>query len=221
MRSIRVVARVAVAGLGLGASVCASATTVMLDTTEYTLTYDSAYSISQWGGGGPPPTLFFNWGIEGSAYAAGGVASVPITIPAFTLQAKAGYQFTDLTFGVSGVYSVFGNATARVDFNGGGSWNAFAGTFTAPAQNIGLWSISSTNPIGTYTSYTFGGGTLTLTANALAGQAAEIIYNGSSTPSFAFQVSPVPEASEWAMMLSGLGLVGVIAQRRRSRGQGA
>ena len=31
-----------------------------------------------------------------------------------------------------------------------------------------------------------------------------------------WQVTPVPEASSWAMMLAGLGLVGIFA-RRRSR----
>lgn len=35
--------------------------------------------------------------------------------------------------------------------------------------------------------------------------------------SFTVEVAPIPEPHEWAMMLAGLGLVGVIARRRRVR----
>jgi hypothetical protein len=41
------------------------------------------------------------------------------------------------------------------------------------------------------------------------------LHRGAGTPSVAFDVSPVPEPGEWAMMLAGFGLIGFMVKRRR------
>ena len=42
-------------------------------------------------------------------------------------------------------------------------------------------------------------------------------YSSYDKLTFTLTLAPVPEPSEWAMMIAGLGLVGVIAKRRRGR----
>ena len=77
-------------------------------------------------------------------------------------------------------------------------------TLTQTQANTGAWYQHTYNftPVGTSANLTF----VALTSG---------VNNNGGVFLDAVSVTPVPEASEWAMMLAGLGVVGLIARKRR------
>lgn len=207
------------------------------DTTEYTLSYTETAGvsgvsvgvsgISSWGSFGPPDSLFFRWALEDQASSiqfGAGTDTRTVLLPDFTLTAKAGYQFTNLGFSTAGTYAVFASdpntAAGSAAFSGLISPSTQMGdsvSVSAPPSSGGLWNIDTLATVPTYTSLTFSDGSLVLTSVVTGvGASSMIVFDPSNAPGFYFQVTAVPEASEWAMMLAGLGVVGLVARRRRA-----
>jgi hypothetical protein len=175
------------------------------------------------------------WG-SATANLVAGSNNSSTTSAAWTLTAGAGYQITSMYLSAGGNYAVTGagsvthslsltdGATTVISSNilsgaPGGSWfdatqgisylsgvssvNATLGVKLTAARNGGFGNSSATFGLDD-------GGFIGVGAfnNQLGFEA----YLG---PTLFVQVSPVPEPGEWAMMLAGLGVVSMIARRRR------
>ena len=129
---------------------------------------------------------------------------------------------SDITFGLTadGTYSF----RAGVDFGKGGAL-FLDGQAVAFNSNDMWWAHSyvNTNSIFEVSNLSLLAGNHTLTLYGLenccdGGQQVQFSANGAAFQSFTAQtLAPVPEPETYAMMLGGLGLVGVVARRRRQQ----
>lgn len=179
-------------------------------TPEYTVTDDDGTafgSIVGNGGGSDGITqhLSFSWdapfggstGHDPIVKANGG--SVDFTIPAFTLTAAAGYEFSELRITLGG--SVF-------TFSGSSSASFSGLSYTGPDGSFGTWTLAGTVHSPAFTTYAFSGGTLTLSAPGGAIFASE-------GPEVLFNVTAVPEPEGYALALAGVGMAAMMLRRRR------
>lgn len=232
----------AVAVLALAASIQGAAnavtpTTYVFQTAEWTLSWnDFNFGVSSWSQGGVSLTAGANpslgagfWGSGPTAFgsgqvwgqvAAGGATNVlnagSSTGTSFTLTANPGWQLSNFGISASGNYATIGaGASVNPDISlmvttpGSTTPTISVGTFV-----LGTWTVDSGAIAGPVT-----GGPLSFTINQLVSVAALSETATSAGDSNGIQLywsaAPVPEPSEWAMMLAGLGVVGVIAKRRR------
>ena len=79
--------------------------------------------------------------------------------------------------------------------------------------------VGTFTPLGALSGYKAGPASLTFTFNQTGGAGATV--SGSFTLASPPVSSPVPEPGVWVMMLSGAGLAGVAARRRRKTAQTA
>jgi hypothetical protein len=138
-----------------------------------------------------------------------------------TVTANAGYQLSGFSLSENGGYStalgglayVTGSLTA-IDIEGGSTLNAFGSL--APVYNGTTWT-AQTGAVQVGAGWggldgVVGSVNLTLSNQLFATGGASIWKTGVQLGAVA---APIPEADTYALMLAGLGLVGVMARRRR------
>lgn len=124
-----------------------------------------------------------------------------------------------------------------VDKIGGGSTSvaspiyvSFAPTNAPTVLNLGSTTVSLFSQVGTLLASQTGTGASSFTFNTTLPSLAPLAGNpdayfwvqvaGTATGDvggvYSVSISPVPEPHEWAMLLAGLGMLGVAARRRRS-----
>jgi hypothetical protein len=177
------------------------------------------------------------WGSATANFLAGSTNS-SITSASWTLTAGSGYQITQIYLAAGGNYAVTGagSATHLLSLTDGastvtssnvltgapgGSWSdATSGINYLPGLSsvnatLGVTLTAARNGGFGNTSATFGlddGGFIGV--GAFNNQFGFEAYLG---PTLFVQVSPIPEPGEWAMMMAGLGVVSMIARRRRKQ----
>jgi hypothetical protein len=219
------------AAAALFISALASATTTV-NAGAYSVTYDetttSFSSISGWlsGGGG---MVGFEWSVDASvnvASSGGAAVSATFAIPDFTIVANAGYALSGgITSSLGNiVYSQFGagamtsiTAMGTMSIDGGPSVALPSAPLTQTVINpfLGYFSGSTTLPVGAFNSFAVTGASITL--NAAGGSFAAIGAQPQNKLTFEFTAVPVPEPETYALLLAGLGMVGLIARRRQPR----
>ena len=117
-------------------------------------------------------------------------------------------SFSTVTGAVTGI-DVFGDLTARYRLGVGTTptWSAWSAPAPVPSDpDTGVFGVSmGQSGLTSGQTYWF----------ELSGAATQAAYSVTLAPSGAAQLTTaVPEAETWALLLSGLGLVGVVARRR-------
>ncbi|WP_457446321.1 PEP-CTERM sorting domain-containing protein [Roseateles sp. P5_E4] len=206
----------------------ASATTT-LNAGSYSVTYDETTTgfgwISSWftAGGG---AVGFDWSVDPSVNvtSVGGAAmSATFAIPDFTISVNPGYALSGAVMSSLGniVYAQNGGATTSitatgmVSLDGGAPMALPSAPLTQTVINpfLGYFSGSTSVPVGAFSSFAVTGASITL--NASGGSFAAIGAQPQNKLSFAFTANPVPEPETYALLLAGLGVVGLLARRRR------
>jgi hypothetical protein len=113
------------------------------------------------------------------------------------------YSFTAAYSGVTGAVTgldVYGDLTTqyRVGFGATPTWLDWSASASMPSDDDGFFAFSRS----------YGG--------LVAGQTYWFELKGSATQgAYSVTLAPVPEPESWALLLSGLGLMGFVARRRR------
>ncbi len=221
---------IAAAAALITASSFASATTSW-DLGSYTVTYDQTTSFGAladaYTSGGGAVGFHWNFSPDVQVTSVGGsVVSATFALPDFTISANPGWTIGGDVTGSMGnvVYAEFGASTTSISVAASVSVDgspAFALPLTSLTKvptgggTLGYFADTATLPIGTFSTFTVNAGSITL--NASGGFAAAIGAQPQNTLAFSFTAHPVPEPETYALLLSGLGVVGWIARRRRQR----
>lgn len=209
------------------------AATKTLDAGPYTVAYDDSTifgDISAWLGGGSNNMV--TWDIPASVTAAttGPTDTETYTLPSFTITANSGNTLSgsigvsagNLSFAQFGTgSSTSANMLGSLAVDGistgsmGGNLTATLGK-TGTGFQTGYYSgTSSSTPSGPFTSFNFSGGTLTLAATGNAAIMSD--PQNHLTFTFTSAATPVPEPETYALMLAGVGLIGLrIAKQQKS-----
>lgn len=209
----------------------ASATTTF-NAGAFSVLYDETTSgfglITSWFTG-PGGATGFEWSLNPSinvTSVGGAPASATFAIPDFTITANAGYALSGPVNSSLGNIFYFQNgagATTSITAAGNVSVNGGAPTVLAAApltQNpssptLGYFAGSSSFAAAGFTSFAVTGASITL--NASGGSFAAIGAQPQNKLKFEFTAAPVPEPETYALLLAGLGVVGLVARRRQQR----
>lgn len=212
-----------------GSLTAASAATVSYDAfvLEYnsdTVLGDPSFSFS--GGGG---LTGFGWSLPSDIQVisvSGNAASSSYNLPSFTITAKPGWVLSGPLGSLLGnvVFNHVGagattsmTASAEVAFDGGasqlvgGAVDRSISTSTDVVES-GFYRGTATTGHGSFNSLSVSNAVLELYAEG--GIFASIIAQPQNVLEFSFTAAPVPEPETWALLMTGLGLVGYAARRR-------
>jgi len=210
----------------VAAAASASATTT--DFTSFTLTYDETTSFggtgfSFSGGGG---LVGFGWNVPDTVgvFSLGTLASTTFALPSFTIAVNPGYTLSGPVTGFLGnlVFNEFSGGSTSASASGlvsvdgspvvpvGGALTKIP-TFFGGGFTSGYYVGNTTIPAGGFSTLSFSGGSLTLTA----ADGASVIGQNQNSLSFGLIATPVPEPETAALMLAGLLAVGSLVHRRR------
>lgn len=207
----------------------AGAATTTLNAGPYSVTYDPTTpgfgTISSWSSSASG--VSFEWslstGVNLTTFA-GASQTATFVIPDFTITANPGYVLGGALVASLGniTYSQSGGATTSITASGNVSVDG--GTVVpVPAQSLaatvstpysGYFSGTASFPVTSFHSLSITGGLLTLSASG-----ASFVSIGAQPQNklnFEFTAAPVPEPESLALMLAGLGVVGLLARRRLS-----
>lgn len=218
--------------IAAAAALCISglaSATISVNAGPYTLTYDETTAGFGWLSGST--TGSFEWSLQKAvsvqSFSAGSVTAT-FALPDFTITANPGYALSGVLTGSIGnvVYFEAGPA-ASTNMAAGATLTVGANPAvvipvaslvkTSTNLNSGWFAGTASAPIGTVNSLSVTGGTLVLTANAGAASFAAITGQPQNKLKFEFTAVPVPEPETYALLLAGLGMVGMIARRRQPR----
>lgn len=218
------------AAAALLATGLASATT--LNAGAYSITYDETTpgfgSISNWGSG-PGDLVSFEWSLQSPVNLTSADSSpLSFALPDFTITANSGWTLSGtFTASIGNVtYLEFG--TASTDLAAGGTVTIDANpavvvpltslSKVSSGPNTGWFAGSVAVPTGMFNTLSVSNGSLMLTATASGlGSFAAIVGQPQNKLKFEFHATelPVPEPETYALLLGGLGVVSLIARRRR------
>lgn len=141
----------------------------------------------------------------------------------FTFVSGTGKQFSVVPVGITSPITLSAvTATKNTAVNFSSSFGSFLGTInTVDVQSatgsaaVKLTSLGTFTPLGALSGYVGGPASLTFTFNQTGGAGATV--SGSFTLASPPVASAVPEPGVWVMMISGAGLVGAAARRRRKK----
>jgi hypothetical protein len=218
---------VAAAAAFLMASLASAAT--VYNAGAYTVTYDQSTLLGtisgSWSSAGN--TFGFEWSVPTGVSLAnngGPAASATFALPSFTLVANPGYELSGTLVGSLGniSYAEFNGSTGMqadvtVKLNNGADWVVPTTALTKSPTNAfqGYFSGTGSVPLSGVTSFELKNATITLTATA--GSFAAIGAQPQNTFSFSFAAVPVPEPESYALLLVGLGAIGLFSRRRQPR----
>lgn len=218
------------ATLALAGALSAHAVTVA-NFGAYTLSYDETTSFSfvdfaTNGGGG---ATSFGWNVDPSVIVTsiGPSVSAVFAMPDFTITAKPGWVLSgpvggflgNLVFnqvGTGAVTSAEASGMVSVD---GGPLAPFGGalnkvtTTAVPGYSGGYYVGNGSVAAGSFSSFSFSGGSLRLTAGG--GAYSSVISQPQNQLSFGLFANPVPEPETAALLAAGLLALGSLAHRRR------
>lgn len=213
----------------LAAAVSAQAAT--FTTTEYVVSYDDTTSFGSIGftfAGGSAVGFGWNFSDSVNVSSSSGQASHAFDLPGFTVIPAAGYSLSGPIEAFLGnlVFTEFGNASTSATVSGiltgiraGGS--AVSVPFTdvpldktyTSGSLLGYFSGTASTPSPAFDSIGLSAGVLALTVDAPSGFAS-VAAQPQNEFKISFVATPVPEGEPWALLLSGLAMMGVVARRR-------
>jgi len=176
------------------------------------------------------PIHGFHWTVPDSAQVAsfGPTTTTFIDLPSFTVTANAGWALSNATGFLGNISWVeVGNATtniqlyADISVDGGptvsisGNTLGWVITSNAPGFSQGYFADTSTLP-GPFSTLTVSNASIVLSASG--GTFSSIGAQPQNKLEISFAVAQVPEPETAAMLLAGLGALGLMARRRVLRG---
>lgn len=196
---------------------------------QYSVTYDASTIFDgidfSYGAGNQ---VSFGWNIPTnvSVVSTGSAVTANFALPDFTVTVNPGYTLSGAVGGFIGnlVYTQLGAATTSANVSGQLSIDSMgpvpvSGSLIAtPVTSIpnllesGYYSAAIAQPYGAFTSFSFTGGVISLSAS---GGTATITAQPQNEFKVYFNATPVPEPETYTLMLAGLGLVGFMAHRRK------
>jgi len=208
----------------------ASATTV-LNAGPYTVSYDETTpGFGFISGTGNSGSLYsFEWSLQAPVQVTSfaGTVTAVFAMPDFTMSANPGWALSGAFTASIGNVTYFEAGTAATDLAAGGSVTIDANpTVVVPltsltklpsGPNAGWFAGSVSVPSAGFTTLSISGGSLVLTATAGASSFAAVVGQPQNKLKFEFTANAVPEPESYALMLAGLGIVGLIARRRQQR----
>lgn len=204
---------------------------VTSDMGAYTLSYDEttpgfggvAYTFN--GGGG---STGFGWNVDPSVLvtSSGAPAAASFAMPDFTISVNTGWALSGAVTGFLGnlVYNEYGAATTSASASGTVSVDAGPGVLIGGALtktvsvavpgilSVGYYVGNTSVPVGAFSSFSFTGGVLALTAT---GGSSAVVTQPQNTLRFGLIATPVPEPETAALLLAGLLTLASLASRRR------
>lgn len=222
-----------VAAVSLLAAGLAQAAVVTVNAGAYSVTYDDATigfgAISNMTNSGS--SVAFEWSLQAAVQAQSfqqGSITASFAIPDFTITANPGWALSGALSSTLGNVTYFEAGTsastslsagATVSVNGGPGVLVPLAPLgkVSSGPNSGWFAGAQTLPFGGFSSLSVTGGQLVLNATAGAGSFAAITGQPQNKLTFAFTANPVPEPETYALLLAGLGIVGLVARRRQQR----
>ena len=220
--------------LAAAAALCAAGVagaTTTLNAVSYSVTYDettsSFGSISSWFTSGN--SVGFEWSVDPSVNVTsvgGAAATATFAIPDFTITVNPGYALSGAIGASLGNIVYFLNGTgATASVTGTGSVSVDGGaTMTQPSTalnqtvvtpSFGYFSGTQLIPAGAFSSVAVTGASITLAASG--GSFASIGAQPQNKLKIEFTAQAVPEPETYALMLAGLGAIGMMVRRRQTR----
>jgi hypothetical protein len=166
------------------------------------------------------------WGVASTTTGSGGVNVSSTFLANLGLSTSTYYRITGLKFEAGGNYAALNGSVRHTTSFTSSAGNGTSGT-TIYTNRIGDWSgttglVSFAPVASTNVNLSVA---LQAQRNAIASSSIFGLDNSGTlgagpetfrAPTLYVSISPVPEPGEWAMMIAGLGVVGLIARRRRS-----
>jgi hypothetical protein len=220
-----------VAAAALLVSGLAPAAVVTVNAGAYAITYDNATpgfgALSNLTANGN--VLSFEWSVQSAvkvqSFAAGTVTAT-FAIPSFTITAENGWTLSNLSSTLGNITYFEAGPAASTSMAAGATVAINGGTpLTVPPMllkrvasddNTGWFVDAAAAPPGNFTTLSITNAALVLTASAGPGSFAAITGQPQNKLSFSLVANPVPEPETYALMLAGLGVVGLMARRRRA-----
>lgn len=209
----------------------ASATTTF-SAGAFSVTYDETTPgfgwITSWFTG-PGGATGFEWSVDPSVNITslgGAPVSATFAVPDFTISVNPGYALSGpLTSSLGNIIYFQSGVGATTSITAMGSMSIDGGpvvalpvgalTQTPSSPSLGFFSGSSSVPLAGFNSFAVSGASITL--NAAGGSFAAIGAQSQNKLKFEFTANPVPEPETYALLLAGLGVVGLMARRRQQR----